>query len=146
MMRILIATLVMVFGLPSMALAQVTTSRENAADLIKAQIMEQDCDIPEQLVAILGQSAEERAAAAIILNDFRYMALSGEAVEVPVIEYSYELCPLQRENLQLFDADPHVARCPIHQELLMSLRTFAGQYNFYIFRARVERDMETCAR
>jgi hypothetical protein len=127
------------------SMAQVSRSREEAIDLIKAQIIEQDCDIPEQLAAIVGQSAEERAAAAIILNDFRYMALSGETVEVPVIKYSSVLCPLQAENLQLFDADPDVARCPIHKELLMSLRTFAGQYNFYIYRARVERDIETCA-
>jgi hypothetical protein len=143
MMRVLIITLVLITGVQSMA--QVTTSRESAISQIKAQIMAQNCDIPEQLVAIVGQSAEERSAAAIILNDFRYMALSGETLEVPVIEFSSVLCPVQVENLQLFDADPDVARCPIHNELLTSLRTFAGQYNFYIFKARVERGMKTCA-
>lgn len=143
MIRILMVVLVVMTGVPSMA--QVSRSRERMSDLIKAQIIEQGCDIPEPLLAIVGQSAEERAAAAIILNDFRYMALSAVAVEVPAINYSSVLCPLQGENLQLFDADPDVARCPMHKELMISLRTFAGQYNFYIYKARVERDMETCA-
>jgi hypothetical protein len=112
----------------------------------RKRIAEEGCEVPDQLMAIVGLNAEQQARAAASLNDFRYIGiLRRTIVDIPGIAYSASLCPIDASQVQVFvdDADPFA--CPIYADLVRSLGTYASQYNVLIKKERDERGIDACA-
>jgi hypothetical protein len=141
-----VAGVTMVLLLSLQSVAQVSTSPEPMTKGIRATIRSQGCNIPGQLMEIIGQYAEQRFGAAISRGDFRYIGISSASVDVPGISYSSALCPVSANQIQMFDGvGPAASRCPMHNSLLRSLGVFGGQYNVLMKAEREKRGMGTCA-
>jgi hypothetical protein len=143
-MRYLLAIAVLLPALQSAA--QITNSVDQAIAGTRKKIADEGCEIPVQLTALVGLNAEQRARAAALLNDFRYIGiLRRTIVEIPGVAYSASLCPIDASQVQVFvdDADPFY--CPVYADLVKSLGTFASQYNVLIKKAREERGIDACA-
>ena len=128
----------------SQSVAQVGLSADELVKALKENIAAEGCEIPEQLTALIGLSAGQVVDAAKALGDLRYFGIARPNVDVPGVSYSFALCPVIPDQIQVFVEAAEASRCPTYLELLKSLGTFAAQYNALILEERKKRDLETC--